>query len=132
MMKFGTSKVYQRLRNADKKKITCRRAPLRRTSSVPKMASDSKADDIVKVIQDINVDTIEKLKEGETGETVSTEQMSPTGLGLEKNAESKTLSMPILETVESNVTELTPKEIEQEVINILTAIGLEHHYLSVT
>jgi hypothetical protein len=96
------------------------------------MASDSKADDIVKVIQDINVDTIEKLKEGETGETVSTEQMSPTGLGLEKNAESKTLSMPILETVESNVTELTPKEIEQEVINILTAIGLEHHYLSVT
>jgi hypothetical protein len=128
-MKFGTSKVYQSLKNVDKKKTTCRRAPLRRTSSVPKIASDSKADDIVKVIQDINVDTIEKLKEGET---VSTEEMSPTGLGLEKNAESKTLSVPILETVESSVTELTPKEIEQEVINILTAIGLENHYLSVT
>jgi hypothetical protein len=44
----------------------------------------------------------------------------------------KILSEFMLETISSSETKTNPKEIERAVVNILSDIGLENHYLSVT
>jgi hypothetical protein len=62
----------------------------------------------------------------------STELMSPNRFDIGKEAEMKILSKSILESIGNDHTKLTTKEIEQEVVSILSDIGLESHYVGVT
>ena len=150
MFKFGTkTKLCHLLRTAsDKDKKHCRRAPLRKFKSGKKSEFSTDDADEGSAIYGSEADShsaeagncnagvkedneILEVKLNDI-EKANVELKSSIGLALDRKSELKRTLVPLLEAVRHDFTKLSSKDVEKDVSDILTHIGLENHYLGVT